>query len=137
MAYIKLENNVVIQKQPYFEKGFLEVLGQDIVCGMILENGIFKIPETEEDTSFPNLQPDQFWFALRMSGYESDLLNWIATFNDPEHENYNVHSWAFISSRLEKATFFERDNDLIKEAQLALGMSDTELDTIWSYAASM
>lgn len=90
-----------------------------------------------DEDFIPTLQPDQFWFALRMSGYESDLLNWIATFNDPEHENYNVLSWAFISSRLEKATFFERDNDLIKEAQLALGISDTELDAIWSYAASM
>lgn len=85
----------------------------------------------------PDLQPDQFWFALKMSGYEEDLLSWIESFNDPEGENYEPHAWAFFSAKLDKATFFERHSPLVENARIALGMSEHELDSIWNYASTI
>ena len=44
MTYIKLKNNIVIQKQPYLEKGFVEA-PDDVICGQIKQaNGSFKNP---------------------------------------------------------------------------------------------
>ena len=50
MAYIKLNNdNVIIQKQPNFEAGFIEA-PDDVICGMIKQSdGSFKKPEITFD----------------------------------------------------------------------------------------
>ena len=50
MAYIKLNNdNVIIQKQPNFESGFIEA-PDDVICGMIKQSdGSFKKPEIAFD----------------------------------------------------------------------------------------
>ena len=50
MAYIKLNNdNVIIQKQPNFESGFIEA-PDDVICGMITQSdGSFKNPESTFD----------------------------------------------------------------------------------------
>ena len=50
MAYIKLNNdNVIIQKQPNFESGFIEA-PDDVICGMIKQSdGSFKKPEITFD----------------------------------------------------------------------------------------
>ena len=50
MAYIKLNNdNVIIQKQPNFESGFIEA-PDDVICGMIKQSdGYFKKPEITFD----------------------------------------------------------------------------------------
>ena len=43
MAWVKIENNIVIQKQPYQENGFVEV-ADDIYCGMKQVGDSFVIP---------------------------------------------------------------------------------------------
>ena len=50
MAYIKLNNdNVIIQKHPNFESGFIEA-PDDVICGMIKQSdGSFKKPEITFD----------------------------------------------------------------------------------------
>ena len=50
MAYIKLNNdNVIIQKQPNFESGFIEA-PDNVICGMIKQSdGSFKKPEISFD----------------------------------------------------------------------------------------
>ena len=50
MAYIKLNNdNVIIQKQPNFESGFIEA-PDNVICGMIKQSdGSFKKPEMSFD----------------------------------------------------------------------------------------
>ena len=50
MAYIKLNNdNVIIQKQPNIESGFIEAQ-DDVICGMIKQSdGSFKKPEITFD----------------------------------------------------------------------------------------
>ena len=64
------ENNVVIQKQPNYQDGFIE---GDAVCGQILVDGVFVDPvpadPTQDDINAVNLaylaQTD--WFVIRMN----------------------------------------------------------------------
>lgn len=80
---------------------------------------------------FPNLEPDQFWFAVRLSGHEQDLLDWVASLKDSP----DPLLWAAASSKLEYAKFFERDHPFVEAAREAIGMTEQELDALWSYAA--
>lgn len=91
-------------------------------------------PDSEPEPAFRNLEPDQFWFVVRVSGYEPALKNWVSSMNDPEHENYNPITWAAASAKLEFAKFFERDHPLVEAAREAIGMSEAELDSLWEYA---
>lgn len=84
----------------------------------------------------PNLEPDQFWFVVRASGYEPDLLAWVASMNDADSPNYDPVDWAAASSKLQFAKFFERDHPFVEAARVAIGMSEAELDALWQFAAS-
>lgn len=77
---------------------------------------------------FPNLEPDQFWFIVRVSGHEQDLRDWLETL-DPVTR-------AAASSKLEFAKYFERDHPFIEDARMALGITSEELDALWRYATS-
>lgn len=78
---------------------------------------------------FPNLEPDQFWFIVRASGYEPDLKAWVASLQDADPV-----AWAAASAKLDFAGFFERDHPFVEAAREAIGMSILELDTLWGYA---
>lgn len=41
MKYAKFELNKVVQIQPNYQEGFIEVTN-DVVCGMIIEDGVYK-----------------------------------------------------------------------------------------------
>lgn len=43
MAFIKIENGVIVQKQPYAEDGFVEA-PEDVVCGYIHDGEKFTAP---------------------------------------------------------------------------------------------
>lgn len=90
----------------------------------------------ERQAQFPNLEPDQFWFVVRASGYEPDLLAWVASMNDADSPNYNPVNWAAASSKLQFAKFFERDHPFVEAARVAIGMSEAELDALWQFGAS-
>lgn len=79
----------------------------------------------------PNLEPDQFWFVVRASGYEPELLAWVEAMKQSDPVN-----WAAASSKLQFAKFFERDHPFIEEARLAIGMSEAELDALWAFGAN-
>lgn len=83
----------------------------------------------ERKLQFPNLEPDQFWFVVRASGYEPDLLAWVASLQDTDPV-----AWAAASAKLEFAKFFERDHPFVEAAREAIGMTIQELDTLWQYA---
>jgi hypothetical protein len=91
--------------------------------------------EEQRKVDFPNLEPDQFWFVLRVSGFEPDLKAWVAAMNDPESQTYDPVSWASASSKLEFAKFFERDHPFVEEARQAMGMAEAELDALWAFGA--
>ncbi|MHA6690609.1 hypothetical protein [Devosia sp. A449] len=85
---------------------------------------------------FPHLEPDQFWFGLRVAGCEDDVRAWVASLNEPESPNYSPVAWAAASAKLDFAKYFERDHPLVEAAREAIGMSEIELDNLWRYAAS-
>ena len=80
---------------------------------------------------FPNLEPDQIWFDVRASGYEPELLAWVAAMKE---EPRPAH-WAAASAKLEFAKFFERDHPFVEEARQAMGMAEAELDALWAFGA--
>ncbi len=46
MAFVKIENGIVVQKQPYAEEGFVEA-PDDVVCGYFYNDGDFSAPEPD------------------------------------------------------------------------------------------
>lgn len=76
--------------------------------------------------SLPHLEPDQFWFMMRVSGHEPDLYAWLETLGPVNR--------AAASSKLEYAKHFERDHPFIEDARVALGLTAEELDSLWRYA---
>lgn len=85
-----------------------------------------------EPNQVPHLEPDQFWFVVRLSGRENELLTWIDSLRDEE----NPQEWAAASSKLQFAKFFERDHPFVEAAREALGMTSEELDALWAYGAT-
>lgn len=83
---------------------------------------------------FPDLEPDQFWFVVRASGYEQELRDWVASLNNPESPNYDPMVWAAASAKLDFAKFFERDHPLIEAACLAIRITPSQLDDLWKFA---
>ena len=55
MAWVKIENNIVIQKQPYQENGFVEV-ADTVVCGMIQQGDSFVVPPKTLEQAIENLR---------------------------------------------------------------------------------
>lgn len=89
---------------------------------------------------YPNLEPDQFWFVVRASGYQPELLAWVAAMNDPgtqeePNPSYNPVEWAQASAKLEFAKFFERDHPFVEAAREAIGLDPAELDALWAFGA--
>ena len=98
-------------------------------------------PEIEEpEFVLANLEPDQFWMALRFFGYETSLRAWVAGLQptDVESETYaqDLAFWSAVSAKLEWAKYFERDHPMIEGARQALGITEQQLDNMWMWALS-
>lgn len=78
-----------------------------------------------EPSRMPHLEPDQFWFVVRVSGHEDDLNAWLETLDPIER--------AAASSKLQYAKFFERDHPFVEAAREALGIPSEQLDDLWRY----
>ena len=55
MAWVKINNNIIIQKQPYKEEGFVEAQ-DNVICGMIKEGDSFVNPPETLDNALGNLR---------------------------------------------------------------------------------
>jgi len=55
MAWVKIENNIVVQKQPYQEDGFVEV-ADTVICGMEQVGDSFVVPPQSFDNAMANLR---------------------------------------------------------------------------------
>lgn len=93
-------------------------------------------PKSSANSTSPNLEPDQFWFVVRASGYEPDLLAWVVSMNNWESPSYNPVNWAAASAKLQFAKFFERDHEFVEAAREAIGMTALELDALWQFGAN-
>lgn len=86
--------------------------------------------------AFPNLEPDQFWFVIRVSGYEEELREWLDNMLVDTSPNYDPILWAGATAKLDFAKYFERDHPLIETARESLGIPTEELDALWQYGAT-
>jgi hypothetical protein len=102
-----------------------------VQIGWLSDGEVYSAPtRAPYEEMLPNLYPDQFWFGLRAAGYEDDVRDWVAGLKDADPV-----TWAWASSKLEFATFFERDHPLVEAFREAAGITETELDALWSFAA--
>jgi len=96
---------------------------------------------------FANLEPDQFWAALRFFGrrdqrdYEGELRAWVAALEPaaPEGEQTQAYLdalafWSTVSAKVDRAKYFERDHPMIEGARQALGITEQQLDDMWMWA---
>ena len=100
MAWVKIENNIVVQKQPYQEDGFVEV-SDTVICGMEQVGDSFVVPPQTFDSAMANLRAkrnalllETDFYALsdvtmsaEMTNYRQalrDITNGITTVADDE-----------------------------------------------------
>lgn len=91
---------------------------------------------------FPNLEPDEFWFIVRVTGHEQQLREWVANLNEPGTEAvpnpyYSIFEWAQASSKIDFGKHFERDHPFVEAARMALGLEPAELDSLWAYGGGV
>lgn len=82
------------------------------------------------DMVMPDLEPFQFWGAIRAIGEDENLRAWVAGTEDPVER-------AFLSATVDYTKWFEWNHPFIKAAQVALGIEDDELRDLWLWAASI
>ena len=68
MAWVKIENNIVIQKQPYQEDGFVEV-ADTVICGMEQVGDSFVVPPQSFDSAMDNLRAKRNALLLETDFY--------------------------------------------------------------------
>lgn len=77
------------------------------------------------------LTPLQFnLMLLQLDMTWNDIQSQIAAIEDPQTR-------AVADVEFNRAGYFRRDHWLVKELAVAMKFSDTELDTLWSYAAEL
>jgi hypothetical protein len=66
---------------------------------------------------------------LALSGKQGSLDAYIAGLSDPAK--------TIAQAKLDYSLSFQRDNDLVLQAQQALGLTDAQLDALWEQAAAI
>lgn len=98
---------------------------------------VFSPPPSPVPEPFPVLKPYQFWAVMRATGHEAGLRAWVASLNDPENEAYDPLTWANASAIIDFSLEYRRDHPLVEAAQQVMGVSVSELDDLWRYAATL
>ena len=82
MAWVKIEKNIVIQKQPYKEDGFEEV-SDSVICGQIKQSdGSFVNPTPRELTYAEKRQQEYPPIPDQLDMQYHDLKNGTTTWED-------------------------------------------------------
>ena len=68
MAWVKIENNIVVQKQPYQEDGFVEV-ADTVICGMEQVGDSFVVPSQTFESAMANLRAKRNALLLETDFY--------------------------------------------------------------------
>ena len=68
MTWVKIENNIVVQKQPYQEDGFVEV-ADTVICGMEQVGDSFVVPPQSFDSAMANLRAKRNALLLQTDFY--------------------------------------------------------------------
>lgn len=97
-----------------------------------LVNGVPTVIYVLEDAPpapLPILLPYQFFAMLEISGKKPDLDAFISSIPAPGN--------IVARAKLDRSLEFRRDNDLVLAAQQALGLTDQQLDALWTQAAAL
>ena len=121
MAFIKIENNVVVQKQGYPEKGLVEAYNE-VVCGMI-HNG----EDTFEEDDFSAPPPVVLWEDVRRCQKEKiGEVEWRALrymhqqANDTQTTETQAEYYAILDYMQDIRDYDEGHYDTPEDAILAL-----------------
>lgn len=87
------------------------------------------VPPPPPPPEAPVLQPYQFFAMLEISGKKAVLDAFIDALPAPQN--------IVARAKLDRSLAFHRDNDLVLAAQQALGLTDAEIDALWTQAASL
>lgn len=77
----------------------------------------------------PDLLPYQFRAMLLLSGKQPAFDAFVASLPDPQK--------TIASAKLDYSLSFHRSNDFVLAAQQAIGLTDAELDALWTQAAAI
>lgn len=107
------------------------IASEEAQIGWAYADGAFTSPPAPEDppAPLPELLPYQFRAMLALSGKQADLDAYIAGLSDPAK--------TIAQAKLDYSLSFQRDNDLVLQAQSALGLTDDQLDALWEQAAAI
>lgn len=127
MKYYKIDNkNVVTQVQPYNENGFKSTT-YEVVCGMIDNlDGSFSSPAPTPAPIPSHVTMRQARLALLQSGLLQTVTDAIATGTDEA-----------MKIEWEYATEVKRDWPSLVALAGSLGMTDADLDNLFTLAATL
>lgn len=101
---------------------------QDEIAELTAEQTPYVPPEPP--SLYRPLKPYQFWGAVRATGNEPALRDWVTAIGDPVQEG-------IASAMLEFSLEFRRDHPLIEAARLHLEMSEQELNDLWLWGLTL
>lgn len=97
-VFVKIENGVVVQKQPNAESGFIEA-PDEVTCGYTYESGIFSDPGISDDAKWVSLRMQRTYLLTRSdwtqlpdapcdqeawAAYRQELRDLPQTYTDPK-----------------------------------------------------
>lgn len=127
MKFAKITGGVVEQIQPYIENGFVEV-PDDTIPGM-LDNGdgTFSNPPPDPEPVPQSVTRFQALAALHNAGLLDSVKALMA---DPVTDPITVLAW-------DNGLTFERSSPTIASMAVALGLTDMDLDSLFTAAAAI
>ncbi len=129
-AYVLIENGVVVQKQPYPQKGFIQA-PVSVFCGMIYEaeTGGFVTPPSPPEPVPQSITPRQARLALLEAGLLSQVDTAIASLASPARDQAQIE-WEY-------ATAIDRSSEWINQLGGALGLDDAGIDDLFKTASKL
>ena len=130
MAYVLIENGVVVQKQPYPQDGFIETTNS-VVCGMLYDaqTDKFTTPPTAPEPIPTSISPRQARLALLQADLLSQVDTAISSLESPAKETAQIE-WEY-------ATSIERSSEWINQLGGALGLDATGIDDLFKTASTL
>lgn len=145
MAYVLIENSVVVQKQPYEQEGFIEA-PDDVVCGWLFSGDQWSEPPPIQPTSeaVPEISDRQFFQALAIRGdvTEAEALDAVGPGIIPPAMDGLIdqlpQEQQFAARMLIRgATRFERQHPVADLIRSLYGWSIEDADDFWRFAATL
>jgi hypothetical protein len=123
MAFIKIENGTVVQKQTYHEDGFVEV-PDHVECGMIQDGSEF-IASPPQYVVPQRVTMRQARLALLQAGLLQQVTDAVASIGGAA-----AIEWEY-------STTVRRDSPLVQSISSGLGLLTQQMDELFTLAATL